>query len=744
MDSQPFELPRFYMPYPARLNPHLEPARRHSKAWARGMDMIDVPQHGTVIWDERDFDSHDYALLCAYTHPDASGPALDLVTDWYVWVFYFDDHFLELFKRTRKLDDARRYLDRLRAFMPVAGEITEAPTNPVERGLADLWARTVPARSTNWRQRFVESTRNLLEESLWELANINADRVPNPIEYIEMRRKVGGAPWSANLVEHAVDAEVPGRIAASRPMRVLRDTFADAVHLRNDLFSYQREVEQEGELANGVLVFERFLGHPTQQAADAVNDLLTSRLHQFEHTAVTELPALFEVHGLDPKSRLDVLAYVKGLQDWQSGGHEWHLRSSRYMNRRAAVAGALGGPTGLGTAAARIASSLVATAPQRIRAFTHVPFPVVGPTPRPNFDLPFPLRLSPHLESARRHGADWARRMGIVHEQVWDEHKFVAFDLALCAAGLHPDSTRDELDLSTDWLVWGTYGDDYYPMVFSRARDFAGAKAYTDQLARFMPVDAEATPIPVTAMERGLADLWSRTTGPMAPDARRTFRAAVEEMLEGWLWEVSNQVQSRIPDPVDFVEMRRKAFGSAFHSRLARLSTGDAVPDEVYRTRPVEAMENSATDWLCLMNDIFSYQKEIQFENEIHNGILVVQNFFDCDRDRALGVVVDLMNARLRQFQHVVNTELPTLFDSLGLDQRAREGLRAYASHLGDWVAGVLNWHQKTRRYDESELRYHAMPAGRSFGLASGLGTSAVRLTPRVPQSLGGLSAKLH
>ena len=58
-------------------------------------------------------------------------------------------------------------------------------------------------------------------------------------------------------------------------------------------------VEDEGELANGVLVFERFLGYGTQEAADAVNDLLTSRLHQFEHTVFTELTPLFEEHGLD-------------------------------------------------------------------------------------------------------------------------------------------------------------------------------------------------------------------------------------------------------------------------------------------------------------------------------------------------------------------------------------------------------------------------------------------------------------
>lgn len=130
----PFDLPDFYTPYPARLNPNVGEARAHSKEWALSMDMIGVPQQGTVIWDERDFDAHDYALLCAYTHPDATPSDLNLITDWYVWVFYFDDHFLELYKRARDLAAARVYLDRLPAFMPVDGDITAEPTNPVERG----------------------------------------------------------------------------------------------------------------------------------------------------------------------------------------------------------------------------------------------------------------------------------------------------------------------------------------------------------------------------------------------------------------------------------------------------------------------------------------------------------------------------------------------------------------------------------------------------------------------------------
>src|SRR6266571_2474720 len=299
--TPPFELPAFYMPYPARLNPHVEVARVHSTVWARDMGILDPgPDAGAPeIWTEADLDAHDYPLLCAYTHPDCPPEELNLITDWYIWVFYFDDHFLELYKRPQDLTGAKEYLHRLPAFMPLdlsAG--TPEPTNPVERGLLDLWFRTVPSKTPGWRARLFRSTTDLLEESTWELSNIVEARIPNPIEYVEVRRKVGGAPWSADLVEHAAFVEVPDRIAASRPMRVLKDTFADGVHLRNDLFSYQRETQTEGEINNSVLVIERFLEVDPQQAADLVNEILTSRLQQFENTALTEVPPLFDEYGL--------------------------------------------------------------------------------------------------------------------------------------------------------------------------------------------------------------------------------------------------------------------------------------------------------------------------------------------------------------------------------------------------------------------------------------------------------------
>ncbi|MBN0046887.1 terpene synthase family protein [Streptomyces actuosus] len=703
--TQPFELPHFYMPYPARLNPHLEEARAHSVQWARDMGMLE----GSGIWEQTDLDAHDYGLLCAYTHPDCDGPALSLITDWYVWVFFFDDHFLDMFKRTQDRAAGKAHLDRLPLFMPLdpAAEVPE-PENPVEAGLADLWARTVPSMSVDWRRRFAVATEHLLNESMWELSNIDEGRIANPVEYIEMRRKVGGAPWSAGLVEYAT-AEVPASVAGARPLRVLMETFSDAVHLRNDLFSYQREVEDEGENSNGVLVLETFFGRGTQQAADTVNDVLTSRLHQFEHTALTEVPALALEQGLTAAEVAAVAAYTKGLQDWQSGGHEWHLRSSRYMNEGAVRSSAPWRvPTGPGTSAADVGALLASAAAERSRAYRHTPFQRVGPSLLPDFPMPFPLQLSPHLEGARGRLVAWSHRMGILLEGVWDEDKLAAYDLALCSAGLDPDATPEALDLSAQWLAWGTYGDDYYPLVFGNRRDLAAARLTTSRLSGCMPVDGEEPVVPVDAMERGLADLWARTTSAMTREQRRTLKAAIDVMTESWVWELSNQLQNRIPDPVDYLEMRRATFGADLTLSLCRMGLGPAVPPEVYRSGPVRSLENAAVDYACLLNDVFSYQKEIEYEGEIHNAVLVVQNFFGCDYPAALGVVHDLMTQRMRQFEHVAGHELPLLYDDLSLSQEARAAMRDYVADLQNWMSGILHWHREVDRYKPDFLARRA------------------------------------
>lgn len=521
---------------------------------------------------------------------------------------------------------------------------------------------------------------------------------------------------------------------------MLRDAFADAVHIRNDIFSYQREVTDEGELSNAVLVLETFLDCTTQEAAEASNDLLTSRLQQFEQTAIGELPQLFADHALDPAEIAAVLAYAKGLQDWQSGGHEWHMVSSRYMNAEArptAPATLPFLPSGLGTTALDLRSVFTRRSMElRHRSFTHVPFERTGPSVIPEIYMPHRLTLSPHLAHAREESVAWSRRMGLLDPQpgdpgsaIWTEERLRGFDFAVCSAGIDPDATPQQLVLNACWLTWGTYGDDYYPVVFAQSKNLPAAKATTARLISMIPVDHAEQPEPVTAMERALADLWVRTSAAMSAEQRTEFRATLVSMLESWLWEVDNQIQNRIPDPVDYAEMRRHTFGSHLTMYLCRLGhQGRGIPEEIYTSGTIRSLENAVADAACMINDIYSYQKEVEVEGEVHNYILVTRNFFDIDYPRALHICHELMTRRTEEFEHIVANQLPLLYDDWKLGRQARQALDAYVGELQDWHAGILNWHQQIRRYRPEDL--HARPDRLSTAvLGPGFGMAAARIS---------------
>jgi germacradienol/geosmin synthase len=354
--------------------------------------------------------------------------------------------------------------------------------------------------------------------------------------------------------------------------------------------------------------------------------------------------------------------------------------------------------------------------------------------------MPYPVRLNPRLDEARVNLVRWGGQMGMTgpapglpRGAAWNEEDLRDFDFALCAAGIAPAATAAELDLASSWLCWGTYGDDYYPAVFGQGRNLAAAKAQNRRLLGFMPLGQPSpAPPPANPLEAGLADLWPRTASSLDEHQRRQFREAVVIMIDSWVWEIADHIINRIPDPVDYLEMRRQTFGSSLTMALARFAGGPAVPPEIYQTRPVAALEKSASDYACLLNDVFSYQKEIEFEGEIHNGVLAAQNFFNCDIGSAVGIVNDLMTARIRQFERILAVELPAISEQYHLDADARTGLDQYVQQLQDWMSAILNWHQRCDRYAEQQLRkrYHC-PPGYVAGTFTGLGTQAARIPSR-------------
>ncbi len=336
--GEPLTLPSFYMPFRARMNQHTAQARIQSRKWAQ--------EHGLISaggWDFRRFDGIDLAGLCGQTHPDADAARLTLVACWYIWLYFVDDFYTE-------------------SVMSASGVAGSA--------LTDLWSETQPLMGDDWCGRFTESNLRGLEEHAHEQANTLSGRVPSPLEYAAMRRRGNNGKWAAELVESAIGAALPPVMAHSLVIRELLDCFGDIVRLHNDIVSYNRETQQENEVNNGVLVLATARGCSPQQAAETVNDTLTMRVRHFEHLITVDLPVAVDLHRLDEVERETVTRYAGALGDHLAGYYAWQHTSTRDAHAVDAPTHtssgpsptALGGPTGLGTSAARI------TVPHRHRA----------------------------------------------------------------------------------------------------------------------------------------------------------------------------------------------------------------------------------------------------------------------------------------------------------------------------------------------------------------------------------------
>lgn len=347
----PFVLPNLRVPWPARTNPHVDSARKHAKDWARDMGMLSSP--GT--WSEDTFDSDDWPLFAALTHPEAGKEQLHRVSLWDVCLLALDDYFVAAYKNTRDLCGARVFVERLREFMPTRGAATPTPVNQVERGLADVWARTAPDMPPKVRDRFPDHVMEFARGNLWELGNNLRDHVPDPVEYLDQRRRTAGTELSTNLTACTLGEALPPEILQTGPVLSLITAFADSVGLRNDIYSYRKEIELERDLNNGVLALQRFLRSDLQRAVDFAHDLYNARIHEFEHTAA-QLPEFFVEQSLSPAVQEGVLRYVESLKDWMAGDNRWYRMTGRYTRpwTRPSRTPVLGGPTGIGTSAARV------------------------------------------------------------------------------------------------------------------------------------------------------------------------------------------------------------------------------------------------------------------------------------------------------------------------------------------------------------------------------------------------------
>lgn len=231
-------------------------------------------------------------------YPTASLPRLVQLTAVDAWMFLADDHADELLA-----------VDGLISGGGILGEVL--------RGIeAEM--------SPQWRTRFRGHLDGWVRSNDQAAARHRTCKVPPPEEYVPWRRVSGTLLWGFDLIEYALERELPVSTVSSSLYAELVEAAADVICWTNDLYSAPKEI-QRGDPNNLLVVLRHHRGMTLQQAAVATAERVEIRAAAFR----AALPAMAEQEnsaGLQSLYR----AWRDGLASWMRGNLEFCRESSRY------------------------------------------------------------------------------------------------------------------------------------------------------------------------------------------------------------------------------------------------------------------------------------------------------------------------------------------------------------------------------------------------------------------------------
>ncbi|WP_324192478.1 terpene synthase family protein [Nocardia transvalensis] len=313
-------MPEIFAPFPFRINPHAEQTRAHLDEWTRRIGLV----HREAA--RKRFEKADFGWFAAVVYPTADAAHLDLMSDWFAWLFLVDDQ-LDDGKVGRSPEHVGTVVSRMRSVLesPDFGAAAAAdPDAPVAvSSLADLWQRTAADATPAWRRRYIRHLDECLTTAAtWEARNRIEGIVPDEETYIEKRRHTGAIYVCMDLIDIVERIDVPENVYASPQFAAALDAACNVVCWTNDVYSLEKE-RSLGEVHNLVLVVEHHRGLGTDEALERVCAAISAQTRLFLDLE-RELLATFPEHAgvLDP--------YLAGMRTWMRGNLDWSSRSKRY------------------------------------------------------------------------------------------------------------------------------------------------------------------------------------------------------------------------------------------------------------------------------------------------------------------------------------------------------------------------------------------------------------------------------
>lgn len=216
-------------------SPSVEPdarwdiAAHRATLWAREIGMLDPL---FAVWNDSDVDAFSIAGVRAIVPAGQPGPVHDVAAAWYLWARFAGDFFISRYVVSRDVPGAKEFLARLPQFLTAARK----PANPVERGLAELWSRSLSVAPAHWCDRFRQTLPDMFDVLAGRLTELVGDRTPHSADSAEPLRQ----PWLSYVLDQVADMRAAPELnwPVDTSFRLPTDEFSDvSVHERRAMLT---------------------------------------------------------------------------------------------------------------------------------------------------------------------------------------------------------------------------------------------------------------------------------------------------------------------------------------------------------------------------------------------------------------------------------------------------------------------------------------------------------------------------
>ncbi|MGY2234506.1 terpene synthase family protein [Pseudomonas gingeri] len=319
-----FDLPPLHMPFPSRINPHLDAANKASRSW---FCSLGFENHDHVM---QEYESSRSCELVARGFPNIGPVELERVTNLTFWMFLLDDG-LDQGIKSLPPEAAKNRLDRMFSLISLPAHEVSADS-ALERCGMILMASMLDEMTPRGRARFLEEIAGLFGWVSYEVASRSNTDIPDLLSFVKQRRSTCAAMVIFRAGEYANHAELPEAFYQSQLFGTLQDSATDAIAMVNDLLSYDKEM-LHAETNNYVVVCQHLLDVSIDEAVAFISRLLASRIQCFQQ-AQKRLPAMIESQAFSDTEHRAIRLYVEMLEHWMRANLDWSLEVPRYNDFR--------------------------------------------------------------------------------------------------------------------------------------------------------------------------------------------------------------------------------------------------------------------------------------------------------------------------------------------------------------------------------------------------------------------------